>query len=146
MRDWSDIRHFKPAEWKQDPDRVDTGLAGAMDQLREMLGAPIIIHEAWAPSGHGKDSLHYSGGAVDFHVQGGPPFVRVLLAVLSIPAFMGVGWYPKWTHPGFHVDIRQTQTRLLWVKQNGIYRYGPSAMAKAVHEAVSSASGQGPPF
>jgi uncharacterized protein YcbK (DUF882 family) len=125
--DWTKIKHFRPEEWRQDASKVDWGLVRAMDRLRELVGAPIIIHEAWAVSGHGENSLHYSGKAVDFHVAGNRPFAEDLLCVLSIPEFLGVGWYPEWKHPGFHVDIRKADTRLLWVREKGIYHYGQTS-------------------
>ena len=59
MRDWAHIRHFKPEEWKQGPDKADWPLVLFMDKLRGVLNRPVIIHECWAPGGHTKDSLHY---------------------------------------------------------------------------------------
>ena len=137
-RDWSRIAHFKREEWGRHVEQVDWGLIVAMDRFRSLVDAPVVIHEAWADSGHSPDSLHYRGRAVDFHVQTGRPFAEVLLCVLSIPAFMGVGWYPGWHHPGFHVDTRDSETRLLWVRKNGVYAYGPAAIAGAMVPEIQS--------
>ena len=138
MKDWSGIHHFRRREWKQDPDKIDMRLVAAMDRLREIIKKPIIIHEAWAASGYGENSQHYLGKAVDFHVRGGRGgyFVKTLFAIFRIPVFMGVGWYPGWSHPGFPVDIRRAKTPVLWIRENGVYRYGSAVMEKAIRATV----------
>ncbi|RLB06429.1 MAG: hypothetical protein DRG83_00170 [Deltaproteobacteria bacterium] len=120
--DWNQIRHFRQDEWGR-WEFVDPRLIYMMDQLREEIGAPIIIHEAYATSGHAKNSYHYIGKAVDFHIKTKKSF-RTQLAVIMRIGFTGIGFYPWWEHPGWHVDIRPAFKTQLWVSpEKGVYKY-----------------------
>lgn len=118
----TDLRYFKPSEWPKDPSKVDPRLCYALDAVREAAGAPISIHVAWDKGGHAANSFHYRGLAVDFHFLGPIPPVHQLNAILPVPEIMGIGRYPSWAHPGWHVDLRPSP-RLFWVEQDGRYVY-----------------------
>lgn len=124
----TDLRFFKPLEWKNDPSRVDPRLCYALDAVRAAAGAPIIIHVAFDTSGHTPKSYHYSAPgrplaiACDFHFAGSISLADQFAAIRSVPAITAVGFYPKWVHPGFHVDLRDDD-RLFWVQRAGRYIY-----------------------
>jgi hypothetical protein len=128
--DWSAIRHFVPEEWGEWR-KLDWGLVVLLDQIREEAGCQIVIHEAWAASGHSPKSYHYTGQAVDFSFRGlsGPEQYCLLSGFRRIG---GIGYYPRWIHPGWHVDLRNGLGRLQWVHSEAGYRYGYRAMAKAL--------------
>lgn len=136
---WSDVRYFRAEEWGQDPDKVQPALVHALDQVRNLVGVPIVIHEAWARSGHAPKSLHKTtpARAVDFHFLGDLPPVAQFAALSSFALFGGIGWYPHWKNPGWHVDTRSASPRTLWFQEdNGLYRYGVFALAKELEKGV----------
>lgn len=101
---------------------MDFGLLKRLDALREFVSYPIIIHCGYASDGHVKDSQHYLGRAVDFHIKNVSLINQYLMAERFI--FTGIGIYPDWNNPGLHCDVRhknheQSQDR--WVKLNGKY-------------------------
>lgn len=57
---WSDIKHFNPAEFDQrTPDGAGTGLAhmdigfvAKLDKTRELLGAPMTVNSGWRSKEH----------------------------------------------------------------------------------------------
>ena len=108
------MRYFKKSEFVKDPDRLHPKIMPLMDDLRHLAGVPIHIHVAWNDGGHSKKSYHYKGMAVDFHFGKGKGILnpRKLTpleqfgAIRSIPEFCGIGYYPWWNAPGWHVDIR----------------------------------------
>ena len=110
MHDWSSIRHFKPEEWKHDPERISWDVVMLMDEMRDAAGVPVTIHVAWDNNGHVNDSSHYTtqrdfACAVDFHFKGWQLLDQWLFAE-RFP-WNGIGIYPFWTYPGLHVDLRR---------------------------------------
>lgn len=92
-------------------------------KLRERLGAPMIVHAGYASHGHAGKSLHYEGRALDFHVPNVSPR-RVLQVIDELGCFNGVGWYPFWNNPGFHIDNRPAESYQRWRSpKEGIYNY-----------------------
>ena len=86
-----------------------------LDKLREHVGKPVIIHNAYSTDGHAENSYHYRGLAVDFHVKGMSP-VELFFQILKFP-FQGVGLY-RW---GCHTDLRSSGIKKLWRRKNGVY-------------------------
>lgn len=113
--------HFKLSEWVKDPSRVDTRLCHALEAVRKSGGVPITIHVAYDTAGHAPQSYHYSGKAVDFHFSPRLPLADQFAAILSATGLGGIGYYPEWAHPGWHVDLRDD--RLFWVQRAGCYHY-----------------------
>jgi hypothetical protein len=85
--------------------------------LTRFKTAAIVIHEDFAAgSGHVNDSQHYVGAAADFHVAG-VPLTEAWLALERFPVFAGVGFYPDWSNPGFHADVRDKRMRERWMRR-----------------------------
>ena len=129
-RFWESIKHFKPEDFSA-PEDLKSGylmnhfLVMSLDEVRSIIGHPIIIHGngAYAFKGHSDNSFHYLGEATDFHVVDWSLSPRgQMRVILDIGSFGGVGFYPDWKPvPGFHVDVRRMFQ--IWKKENGIYTY-----------------------
>jgi len=89
---------------------------------------PMIIHCCYEKTGHSKNSFHYQGCATDFHFQTNQEFeeqykkLKITLQSLNLWNFVGLGVYPGWNNPGFHLDGRGWSLR--WIKTNENYLYG----------------------
>lgn len=106
--------HFKRGEFACKNgcgfDTPDHRLVEALEELRELVGKPILIHDACRCPAHNaeckgaKSSQHLLGTAADIAVQG--MTARELYAVAStIPEFGGFGVSdPPGTY--IHVDVR----------------------------------------
>lgn len=115
-------KHFPKNEWVKDPSKVSQILMNCLEQIRIKTDTIMIIHVAWDDGGHATNSYHYKGMAVDFHFKGDITKLEQLEAIIAIPELNGIGFYPEWEHPGWHVDIRRAN-RLFWVQKKGIYHY-----------------------
>lgn len=109
----------------KDPDRVQPELVYLVDAFRDYTGKPAIIHVAWEDDGHVEESAHYTGAAVDLHVEG-LPLIDQWMAAERFP-FQGIGLYPHWNSPGLHLDVRRVGTehgagRRWWRDATGAYR------------------------
>jgi len=97
---------------------------------------PMVIHNAYATSGHSRDSYHYEGMATDFHFKTDASLQEQVIKLgwalldLRLSKFMGIGIYPNWSNPGFHIDSRGIKQR--WVRVNGEYVYGMDKMRDIV--------------
>lgn len=91
----------------------------------------VVPHELYAINGHATGSYHYHGQAADFHIKTDKPLldqIRLLektLSVLGLNGHCGLGVYPFWNDPGFHLDTRSK--RSFWVFDGKEYRYGEEA-------------------
>lgn len=103
---WCDIKYFKPSEFNE-PNKMDYYLINRLDQFREMIGKPIIIHSSYR---EGDPGYHGTGEAADIHVKDMNVFDAFLLAEKS-GLFNGIGVYPNWNNPGLHLDIRPKPAR-----------------------------------
>lgn len=109
---WQVIKpHFNRSEKWGDPDRVDPITLTVLYLVRKEVGVPIIIKLAYEESGHTENSYHYVGKAIDFHINNLPFLVAVdsverALRRLKLFNFVGLGIYPDWNSPGFHLDTR----------------------------------------
>lgn len=116
------MRYFKDSEWRKDPSRVSPLLKEALDNVRHAAGVPIVINVAFSTSGHAPSSYHKRGEAVDFSFRG-LDFSKQLHAILSQNVLRGIGYYPWWNNPGWHVDLRQGK-HLFWLSPvAGKYEY-----------------------
>jgi len=106
-QEWGQIEHFKPdgtIDNFGDPYKMDFRLLWALDRLRDRIGKPFIVHCGYDTEGHLPNSLHKMGQAVDFHVKGIKVFD--MAEILNVVWwFGGLGVYPHWNKPGFHIDI-----------------------------------------
>ena len=134
MRVWDLLRHFSREEPWGDPDRVSGTLLLTLEAVRERLGWPIVVHAAYATAGHNPRGYHPRGLAVDFHFATELPLrhqVKHLLAALDdlqLAAHVGLGLYPDWTHPGFHLDVRGYRAR--WGRLGNRYVPWEKALAE----------------
>jgi len=118
MTIWSHIApYFTEDEKWGNPKKINGFLLLLLYIIRGELKFPIIIHCAYEKSGHSKESEHYKGNAVDFHIKTETPFleqIRKLAAIfedLQVADRIGFGIYPTWKNPGFHLDVRGTEAR-----------------------------------
>lgn len=96
-----------------------TGISRAfiakVDVLRQALNVPLIIHVDYGSDScfHAPGEYHSQGLAIDFHVNNVSPR-RVLDTIITTGLFGGIGWYPYWANPGFHIDGRPVNERRYW--------------------------------
>jgi len=109
--------YFKKSEFRKDPDKCNPILFDVMDEMRNIAGVPIVIHVAWSDSGHSKNSYHYRGQAVDFHFEG-LSYLEQFAVISCLTAINGVGFYPWWNSPGWHIDLRKEPKFWLCVNKN----------------------------
>jgi uncharacterized protein YcbK (DUF882 family) len=103
--DWIKVKHFKRIEAWGDPDKINPLLVYSLDALREFVGKPIIINNAYRP---GDPGTHGNGDAADVIIVGLSVVDQFLMAERT-RLFAGIGVYPHWRRPGLHVDIRPLQ-------------------------------------
>lgn len=116
---------FSRAEKWGDPSKMSGLLLILLKIIRRETGWPIAIHCGWEEDGHVSDSQHQRGSAADFHFIVAVPYkVQVdtlsdLLVRLQAAEFVGLGIYPDWNTPGFHLDTRGVKAR--WGRVAGKY-------------------------
>ena len=123
-RDWHSIRHFTPGEAWGDPTMMERDTVFLLDQIRDVLGCPIIIHCGYEKRSHRPTSRHNSGSAVDFHLKGidfreAVGLMEKAINILGMSERVGLGIYPHWNNPGFHLDTRGFRARWGAVNRNG---------------------------
>ena len=93
-------------------------------RFRIAMNNPMITHEGYATSGHSPMSMHYEGRATDFHFKYNPVPIRRILVTAIKCGLHGIGVYPHWNNPGFHLDNRSPGGFNMWYRdKSGIYRY-----------------------
>jgi len=141
MTNWSKVKHFLPKEWGDDPRKASPLLVHAVDELRGFISAvsgkdvPIHIHVCWSQGGHSPQSYHYTGQAVDLHFEPVVSYAVQMACILSMTQFGGIGFYPDWNSPGWHLDMRNESPRIVWTRRNSEYLYSPLRLTEAVHAA-----------
>ena len=112
--DWTRLKNFERKEWRLKPDVVLPELVYLVDELASFVkktlskSAFCVINQAYEPTGHEKNSLHYldSDGvarAVDLRFES-ILLIDQYLAAERFP-FTGIGVYPLWRNPGLHLEI-----------------------------------------
>lgn len=143
---WKLIEGFSVKENWGDPTKINGMLLMTMSNVRILFrridpDARFIIHNAYDTKGHATKSQHYVGNATDFHIESSLPFWKQVLAIenilreLQIFDRVGLGIYPDWNNPGFHLDVRGEKARWGKVKET----YGYVSFADAYAKAVSNA-------
>jgi uncharacterized protein YcbK (DUF882 family) len=126
--DWSEVRHFSTKEAWGDPYRMDRELIFLLDRLRDIFRVPFVIHCGYEAGGHTENSQHYVGKAADFHIEELPFRDAVDLMVgfvgprpggIGVWHTIGLGIYPHWATPGFHLDTRGAYARWGAVMRGG---------------------------
>lgn len=102
---WQDIKYFKKEEFNHPDEFINNGgyvLLQKLDEFREFVGKPIIIHSDFRPGDKGQ---HGKARAVDIHIKG-MHVIDQFLCAEKFGKFTGIGVYPNWNNPGLHLDIR----------------------------------------
>jgi len=112
--DWEHVPNFTPEELGA----VDMNreLMFKLQAFRDAIRHPVVVHCGY------EDRRGYHGKkmAVDFHISGHKDWWRQFELLLQV-GFKGVGWYPQWNNPGWHVDVREHL--LIWRRVDGVYDY-----------------------
>jgi len=114
---WEKLKWFIKGEAWGNPDEMNGCLLLLLDAVREIVGQQFVIHCGYETEGHTPSSQHYLGNAVDFHILTTIPFQRQIdimeatLNELQVADVVGLGLYPDWQNPGFHLDIRGNKAR-----------------------------------
>lgn len=132
---WMPLDHFAISESWGRPNKMHPLIIILLEKFRSTLpyGYWIKVHCGYKEGGHTKNSYHYSGRAVDFHIVGCSLLEaeRHLMRFLKRPFFhnnnkqcclleyVGIGIYPEWQDPGFHLDVRGKKAS--WSRLNGSY-------------------------
>jgi hypothetical protein len=95
-----------------------------LNAISVMVDKFVVINCGYASTGHEEKSEHYRGCAVDFSfldIKFAEAIRRIEVAImmLQISKFIGLGLYPQWKKPGFHLDIRPNAGR--WAKLDEKY-------------------------
>lgn len=139
-KEWAALNYFRPTEkgWGgvESANRMSGAFMRKLDLMRLHAGAPMVVHAGWADSGHSDKSMHYEGRALDFHFGRDPQthaelsVAEQFLRICSMRMFGGVGYYPYWNTPGWHIDDRARRPTLYWIQDgSGIYHYGLRAIS-----------------
>ena len=116
-----------PDEFK-DPHADDSGSGLYMDMdfmdklhgLRMLVGSSMTItpNGGFSSTGHATGCAHYFGLAAD--IQFPKADLSEVSNFIRQSSFNGVGFYPFWNTPGFHVDTLSRRARWIRIK-NGSY-------------------------
>ena len=125
MTIWNELEHFNRDENWGDPDKMNGALLLLANALRDFIDERCVVHRGFATSGHSPKSQHYAGNAFDYHFDSGYSFKMQIdqmldaLSYFQVDDRVGLGIYPEWYHPGFHLDLRGCRAR--WGRVKGIY-------------------------
>ena len=87
--------------------KIDSELLQKLQQLRDLIGKPIIINSGYRTEsynkkvGGAKNSYHMQGKAVDIKVNGMKP--KEIAKIAEEKGFTGIGIYKNF----LHVDVRR---------------------------------------
>jgi uncharacterized protein YcbK (DUF882 family) len=128
------LEYFVEREKWGDPNKMDVRLLFALDRIRHELKRRIIVHCGYELSGHSENSLHKIGAAVDFHVYKTGKYELNALYQFFLEFWPGgVGVYPYWNSPGYHLDIG-APGRTWIVDQYGNYHYDKAMIKRVMFE------------
>lgn len=125
MINWHAYKYFKPTESWGNPDRMNPDFMYLLDTVRGLFRKPFVIHCGYAKRGHSPASYHYSGRAADFHIDGVDSLkalnkIQQILVDMEANNKTGLGYYPNWNAPGFHLDDRgwepNVKPGIFWVR------------------------------
>ena len=115
---WKILEYFHRRENWGDPEKMNPNLMFMLDRFRRELpkGLWIKVHCGFDTMGHSENSQHYLGNAVDFHVVGchileAESHLHKFLKSNDLFDYVGLGIYPDWNNPGFHIDVRGKYAR-----------------------------------
>ena len=112
------IKGFSPDEPWGDSSKMSGLIVMLMEKVRTVYrdrydpDASFVLHCGYEADGHVSGSQHYKGNAVDFHIKTKLSFpdqieaITIILHELQVSNLCGIGIYPDWNSPGFHLDAR----------------------------------------
>lgn len=112
---WEQVENFYEDENWGDSNMVCVKLVYCLDELRKHIGRAVNIHCAYESAGHADKSQHPLGRAAD--VWASIDCWDFAWYAMLFP-FSGIGIYPHWNKPGIHVDVRDTDLRQMWWRDN----------------------------
>lgn len=129
--DWKKVKYFSKEENWGDWTKMNTELILGLDCLRDFIGKPINIHCGYEE--RTGLSYHNYGKAIDCSCKD-MNVVDFFLAASRFTVFTGIGIYPYWNKPGFHLDVRPlNKFRSLWASTTkGKYQPITSELLKTI--------------
>lgn len=134
---WQYVKHLTRKEF-DDPfepgsgDYMDGEVIFLADETRHRAGWKMIPHgpvggcvDVEGLHGHSEKSYHrldMGCKAFDFHFVTSAS-IRVQYHHLCLMGWTGIGFYPGWNNPGWHVDLRPVEDTQHWTRINGEYIY-----------------------
>lgn len=107
------MKYFKPEEFKMGDkvvfNKMDTTFLKLLDELRELVGEPLIVNSSYRSKlynkavGGSENSLHLKGKAVDLHCTNGTLRAKIVKHALNLGLSCGI--YNTWVH----ADLRPFQ-------------------------------------
>ena len=123
---WKLLKHFNKDENWGNPAKMNFLTLLTIDRIRDLFERRqyFIVHCGFDTQGHTENSYHYKAKAIDFHIMNIDYMkairdLELALKNLGISDLIGLGLYPQWEHPGFHIDTRGFYAR--WGRVNGKY-------------------------
>jgi len=117
------MKYFKASEFHGWYDRMNKGLLTGLDALRELWGKPIYTSNDLAAAGRSKGKADTSQhnfdrygqvNAIDVKPSGieTAEDARRFFDLAVACGFTGIGFYPDWNQPGFHLDVRCSENEM----------------------------------
>jgi len=136
---WLQLEHFNRREKWGDFQKVDVRLLFNLDRTRHKLNRKISVHCAYEITDHATKSLHKKGMAVDFHVYAMKRFeFYELYEFFKANWSGGIGVYPYWNSPGFHLDVGAPGRT--WIRDKyGRYHYDETTIKTLLYNYMRGA-------
>lgn len=141
---WNRLKYFNKDENWGDPWRMNGLILLLIDVIREEMEARFVV--SFGNMGkHIPGSQHHPGNALDGYFISNMSFYSQILKLenilkgLQVENRVGLGLYPAWNTPGFHIDVRGFKARWGWIgelKPDGSKEYCSYERAKAFAEAM----------
>jgi len=139
-------KYFVRKEAWGDPDRMNGLLLLLLFGIRQNIPLDFVVHYG-TQGRHSLDSQHPPGNAVDGHFITSASFYKQILLMeytldrLQVADRVGLGIYPAWKIPGFHLDVRGHRARWGWIgtrKPDGTMEYCGYEQAKMFAQAMAT--------
>lgn len=141
---WKYIWYLSKREAWGNPEKINGLLLLLFDPITKYMGARFIVHYAFQGN-HSATGQHPQGNAADGHFDFDFPFYEQIIKLekilegLQVDDRVGLGLYPAWNNPGFHLDVRGRKARWGWIgeyKKDGSKKYCSYEKAKRFAEVM----------
>jgi hypothetical protein len=139
---WDYVKHFTADENWGSPSSMNGLLVLLFDIIRSRFGdCRFVIHCGYGAADHADKSEHPRGNAVDFHINSALSLIdqagrlEMILKDLQVYDRVGLGIYPDWNNPGFHLDVRGVFAR--WGRIGPNYVTWDVALKHAAEKAAA---------